>query len=395
MTEQTKQQIETAEHSLLHTYNRFPLILDRGEGMYLYDTEGKRYLDFYSGIGVFALGHHYPGFDDALKAQIDKLLHCSNYFYNEPAMEAAKKLTKLSGLSRVFFTNSGAEAVEGALKCARRYAVNKGRKAAGIVAMEHSFHGRTFGALSVTGTESYRAPFEPLVGGVRFAGLNDMDSVRAAVSDEPCALILEVIQGEGGIICAEDDFLREVRALCDEKDIVLIFDEVQCGMGRSGDLFAWEKAGVKPDIMTLAKALGCGVPVGAFLVREEVAAQGLQPGDHGTTLGGNPFACAAVCKVLDLFEQDHIIDHVREVAPYLTERLEEIRSSVPGIPEHRGRGLMQGLVFEKPVGEILARARENGLILINAGANVLRFLPPLIVTRQEIDEMTDILKESI
>ncbi|MBR5970494.1 MAG: aspartate aminotransferase family protein [Lachnospiraceae bacterium] len=396
MTEQTRQRIEAAEQTLLHTYNRFPVILDRGEGMYLYDTEGKRYLDFFSGIGVFALGHHYPGFDEALKAQIDKLLHTSNYFYNEPAMAAAKKLTEVSGLSRVFFTNSGAEAVEGAVKCARRYARNGGREDAfEIIAMEHSFHGRTMGALSVTGTESYRAPFEPLIGGVRFAKLNDMDSVREQLSEKTCAVILEVIQGEGGVICAEEDFLRELRALCDEKDIVLIFDEIQCGMGRTGELFAWETAGVRPDVMTLAKGLGCGVPVGAFLVREEVAAEGLRPGDHGTTYGGNPFACAAVARVLDLFERDHIIEHVREVAPYLTERLEDIRASHPGITERRGRGLMQGLVFERPVADVLQRAREKGLILINAGANVLRFLPPLVVTRQEIDEMAALLKESL
>ncbi|MBR0093380.1 MAG: aspartate aminotransferase family protein [Lachnospiraceae bacterium] len=396
MKEESRQQIELAERSLLHTYNRFPLILDHGEGMYLYDTEGKQYLDFFSGIGVFALGHHYPGFDDALKEQIDKLLHTSNYFYNPPAIAAAAKLTKISGMERVFFTNSGAEAVEGALKCARKVARSRGKEDAyEIIAMEHSFHGRTFGALSVTGTESYRTPFEPLIGGVRFAQLNDIGSVRAQVTEKTCAIILEVIQGEGGILCAEDAFLRDVRALCDEEDIVLIFDEIQCGMGRTGNLFAWEKASVRPDIMTLAKALGCGVSVGAFLVREEIAALGLQPGDHGTTYGGNPFACAAVNRVLDLFEQDHIIDHVREVAPYFTSCLEEIKATVPSVTERRGYGLMQGLVFDRPVADLMGRARENGLILINAGANVLRFLPPLIVTREDIDEMARRLKESI
>ena len=396
MKEESRQQIELAERSLLHTYNRFPLILDHGEGMYLYDTEGKQYLDFFSGIGVFALGHHYPGFDDALKEQIDKLLHTSNYFYNPPAIAAAAKLTKISGMERVFFTNSGAEAVEGALKCARKVARSRGKEDAyEIIAMEHSFHGRTFGALSVTGTESYRTPFEPLIGGVRFAQLNDIGSVRAQVTEKTCAIILEVIQGEGGILCAEDAFLRDVRALCDEEDIVLIFDEIQCGMGRTGNLFAWEKASVRPDIMTLAKALGCGVSVGAFLVREEIAAFGLQPGDHGTTYGGNPFACAAVNRVLDLFERDHIIDHVREVAPYFTSCLEEIKATVPSVTERRGYGLMQGLVFDRPVADLMGRARENGLILINAGANVLRFLPPLIVTREDIDEMARRLKESI
>ena len=396
MNTHTQDRITQAEQSLLHTYNRFPVILDRGEGMYLYDTEGKRYLDFFAGIAVFALGHHYPGYDEALKEQIDKLIHTSNYYYNEPAIDAAAKLTAVSGLSRVFFTNSGTEAVEGALKTARKYSFQKyGAGRADIVAMEHSFHGRSLGALSVTGTEAYRTPFEPLIGGVSFAKLNDMDSVRSAVTERTCAVILEVIQGEGGVIRAEEGFLRELRDLCDARDILLIFDEIQCGMGRTGRMFAWQHADVRPDIMTLAKALGCGVPVGAFLVGEKAAEASLSPGDHGTTYGGNPLVCAAVKCVLDLFERDHIIDHVNRVAPVLTKRLDDMVARHDTIRERRGEGLLQGLCSTVPVKDILDRALERGLILINAGAQVIRFVPPLIVDEQRIHEMADILEDCL
>lgn len=391
-----KDYIDEAERDLLHTYNRYQVVLDKGDGVYLYDMNGRKYLDFVAGIAVFALGYNNKAYNDALKAQIDKLIHTSNYYYNVPAVEAARKIKKASGMDRVFFTNSGAEAVEGALKAARKYAwLKDGRADHEIIAMNHSFHGRTFGALSVTGNPKYREAFEPMIGNIRFAELNDFDSVQALVTDKTCAVILETVQGEGGIFPASEDFLKKLRALCDERDILLILDEIQCGMGRTGYMYAWQRFGVKPDIMTTAKALGCGVPVGAFLMTEKVATHSLSAGDHGTTYGGNPLATAAVEKVLDLFEQDHIIEHVGRIAPYLEKRLEELASSRECILERRGVGLLQGLVFDRPVGDIIGRALEKGLILINAGPNILRFVPPLVITEENVDEMITILEQCI
>lgn len=388
--------IEEAESALLHTYNRYQIVLDRGEGVYLYDMEGRKYLDFVAGIAVFALGYGNKAYNDALKAQIDKVIHTSNYYYNVPAIEAAKKIKKVSGMDRVFFTNSGAEAVEGAIKAARKYAYLKdGSTDHEIIALNHSFHGRTMGALAVTGNPKYREAFEPLIGNIRFADMNDIDSVKAQLTDKTCAIIMETVQGEGGLVPATERFLKEVRALCDEKDILLILDEIQCGMGRTGYMYAWQKYGVKPDIMTTAKALGCGVPVGAFLMTEKVGQNSLVAGDHGTTYGGNPLACAAVEKVLDLFEKDHIIDNVREVAPYLEEKLNLIQYKYDCILERRGTGLMQGLLFDRPVGPVINNALKKGLILINAGANIVRFVPPLVITKEHVDEMIAILDACI
>lgn len=391
-----KEYIEQAEQALLHTYNRYQVVLDKGDGVYLYDIEGKQYLDFVSGIAVFALGYNNKAYNDALKAQIDKLIHTSNYYYNMPAIEAAKKLKEVSGMDRVFFTNSGAEAIEGAIKAARKYAYLKdGRTDHEIIAMEHSFHGRTMGALSVTGNPKYREAFEPMIGNIRFANLNDYDSVLAQVTDRTCAIILETVQGEGGIYPVEEDFLKKLRGLCDERDILLILDEIQCGMGRTGYMYAWQRYGVKPDIMTTAKALGCGVPVGAFLMTEKVAQNSLTAGDHGTTYGGNPLAAAAICKVLELYEEQKVLDNVRKVGPYLSERLEELAGRHECIETHRGVGLMQGLVFRKPVGEIIGRALDKGLILINAGPNIIRFVPALIISREDVDRMIEILDTCI
>lgn len=385
--------ISEAEAALLHTYNRYQIVLDHGDGVHLYDTDGKEYLDFVSGIGVFALGYNNKAYNDALKSQIDKIIHTSNYFYNVPAIEAAKKLKKISGMDRVFFTNSGAEAVEGAIKAARKYGYLKdGTTDHEIIAMEHSFHGRTMGALSVTGNPHYREAFEPMIGNVKFATMNDFDSVERLVTDKTCAILLETVQGEGGIYPATEDFLQKIRALCDEKDILLILDEIQCGMGRTGAWFAWQKYGVKPDILTSAKALSCGVPMGAFLMTEHVAQNSLKAGDHGTTYGGNPLAAAATNKVLDLFEENHIIEHVNAVAPYLEQKLEELVAEYPHIKARRGTGLLQGLEFDGPVGEIIVKAMDKGLILINAGANVLRFIPPLIIEKEDVDAMAAILR---
>jgi len=388
--------IEDAEKALLHTYNRYQIVLDKGEGVYLYDLEGKKYLDFVAGIAVFALGYGNQEYNDTLKGQIDKLLHTSNYYYNVPAIEAAKRIQKISGMDRVFFTNSGAEAVEGAIKAARKYAFLKdGTTDHEIIAMNHSFHGRTMGALSVTGNAHYREAFEPGIGNIKFADYNDFDSVLACVTDKTCAIIMETVQGEGGLTPATEDFLKKVRALCDEKDMLLILDEIQCGMGRTGYNFAWQKFGIKPDIMTSAKALGCGVPVGAFMMTEKVGQNSLVAGDHGTTYGGNPLACAAVNKVLEIFERDNIAGHVQEVGPYLWEKLDALMAKHPQIKEHRGTGLMQGLVFEEPVAPIINKALENGLILINAGTNILRFVPPLVIEKADVDAMVEILDKCI
>jgi len=396
MSEAMKNYIDEAESALLHTYNRYQIVLDKGDGVYLYDTDGKKYLDFMAGIAVFAFGYNNKAYNDAIKEQVDKLIHTSNYFYNVPAVEAAKKLTKASGMDRVFFTNSGAEAVEGALKAAIKYAYLKdGAHDHEIIAMEHSFHGRTMGALSVTGNPKYREPFEPLAGIVKFAKFNDFASVEELVNEKTCAIIMETVQGEGGIYPAEEEFLKKVRALCDEKDILLILDEIQSGMGRTGTMFAWQDYGVKPDIMTSAKALTCGVPGGAFLMTEKVAQNSLCAGDHGTTYGGNPLAAAATSKVFDLYEELDILNNVKEVGPYLAEKLAELAEEFDCIETSRGKGLMQGLVFSRPVGEIIAKAMEKGLILINAGANIIRFVPALTITKENVDEMIAILRECI
>ena len=387
-----KEYIDEAEAALLHTYNRYQIVWEKGDGMYMYDIEGKKYLDFVAGIAVFALGYNNKAYNDALKAQIDKVIHTSNYYYNIPAIEAAKKLKAVSGMDRVFFTNSGAEAVEGALKAARKYAfLRDGHTDHEIIAMNHSFHGRTMGALAVTGNPHYSEAFEPLIGNIKFADFNDFESVRAQVTDKTCAVIFETVQGEGGIYPAEETFLRQVRALCDERDILLVLDEIQCGMGRTGTMFAWQRYGIKPDIMTGAKAIGCGVPVGAFMMTERVAQQSLTSGDHGTTYGGNPLACAAISKVIDLFDEQDILANVNEMGAYLYEKLDELAAKHDHIKAHRGVGLMQGLECDMPVSEIINRAIEKGLLLINAGTNIIRFIPPLIVTKTDVDNMIGIV----
>lgn len=387
--------MEQAEQALVHTYNRYPIVLDHGEGVYLYDTEGKKYLDFAAGIAVCSLGYGHPEYNAALKEQMEKLLHVSNLFYTAPVVDAAEKLKKASQMDRIFFTNSGTEAIEGALKAARKYAYTKKSGKYEFIAMEHSFHGRSMGAVSVTGTENYRTPFEPLVGGVRFAKYNDLESVKAQITDQTCAIILETVQGEGGIYPAESEFLKEIRMLCDENDILLILDEIQCGMGRTGSMFAWQDYGVRPDIMCMAKAIGNGVPVGAFAMTEEVAEYSLKPGDHGTTYGGNPFACAAVDKVLDIFEKDHIVEHVKEVTPYLEKKLDGLVEKYDGVLKRRGKGLMQGLVLARPVGEVIANAQKEGLLVISAGGNVLRMVPPLVIEKEHVDEMIEKLEKAL
>ena len=388
--------IDTAEQELLHTYNRFSLVLDHGEGVYLYDTDKKAYLDFAAGIAVCALGYSNEAYKNALKDQVDKLLHTSNLYYNVPTIEAAKKALKASGMDRIFFTNSGTEAIEGAIKAAKKYAYTRdGHAGHEIIAMKHSFHGRSIGALSVTGNAHYQEPFAPLMPGVKFAEYNNLESVKELVTDKTCAVIMETVQGEGGIYPADPAFIEGVRRLCDEKDILLILDEIQCGMGRTGEMFAWQNYGVKPDIMTCAKALGCGVPVGAFFLTQRVADKSLAPGDHGTTYGGNPFVGAAVSAVFDQFKACDILGHVKEVAPYLEQKLDELVEKYDFLITRRGKGLMQGVVCRLPVGKVAAAALEQGLIVITAGADVLRFVPPLVIEKQHVDEMIEKLEKAL
>lgn len=384
--------INEAESDLLHTYNRFGLVLDHGEGVYLYDTDGRKYLDFAAGIAVCALGYSNEAHKTALKNQVDAMLHTSNLYYNPPIIKAAEAVVKASGMDRVFFTNSGTEAIEGAIKAAKKYAFTRdGHAGHEIIAMKHSFHGRSIGALSVTGNAHYQEPFEPLMPGVKFADYNDLESVKALVTDKTCAIIMETVQGEGGIYPADADFLQGVRRLCDDKDILLILDEIQCGMGRTGKMFAWQDYGVKPDIMTSAKALGCGVPVGAFMMTQKVADKSLAPGDHGTTYGGNPFVGAAVSAVFEQFEKLNILDHVNELTPYLEAELDKLMEKYDCLTARRGKGFMQGLECTLPVGQVSAKALENGLIVITAGSNVLRFVPPLVIEKNDVDEMIRLL----
>lgn len=385
--------IDRAEQVLYKTYNRFPVIFERGEGVHLYDSQGTEYLDFGAGIAVMGLGYNDPEYTKVLREQAGRLLHISNLFYNQPSIDAGERLLKASGMEKVFFTNSGTEAVEGALKIAKRYAYNRdGHGGHEIIAMRHSFHGRSLGALSVTGNDHYQEPFAPLLPGIKFADFNDLDSVKALVNENTCGILMETVQGEGGIYPATEEFLKGVRKLCDDHDMLLMLDEIQCGMGRTGWMFAWQEYGVRPDVMTVAKALGNGVPVGAFLACGK-AAWAMVPGDHGTTYGGNPFVCAAASKVLELFEQRNVLEHVRAVGEYLWVKLEELSRRHECIAGHRGKGLMQGLEFSCPVGEIVKAALlKQHLVLISAGANVIRFVPPLVITDDDVDRMIEKLE---
>lgn len=386
--------MDQAEEMLLHTYNRYQIVLEKGEEVYLYDTNGKKYLDFAAGIAVNSLGYSNQEYKNALKEQIDQLMHVSNLYYNVPLAKAGEKLVKACGLNKVFFTNSGTEAIEGAIKTVRKYAYNKdGKTDHEIIAMNHSFHGRSMGALSVTGNPHYQEAFKPLIGGIKFADFNDLDSVKALVNEKTCAILLEPIQGEGGIYPATKEFLEGVRNICDENDILLIFDEIQCGMGRTGTMFAYQGYGVKPDVMTCAKALGCGVPVGAFVMNEKAAA--LVPGDHGTTYGGNPFVCAAVSKVFDIYESEKIVENVNKISVYLCEKLDYLVEKFDCVKGRRGKGLMQGLILDKPANDVVIKAMENGLIIISAGADVIRLVPPLIITKEHVDEMIEKLEKSL
>ena len=388
--------IDVTEENCFHVYNRFDVVFEKGEGVTLYDTDGKEYLDFASGIGVMALGYNNKNFNDAIKAQVDKLYHTSNLYYHPSLANAAKALCKVSGMDKAFFTNSGAEAVEGAIKTAKKYAYNKsGHNGYGIVAMESSFHGRTVGALSVTGTESYRNPFYPLMDKVTFAKFNDYASVEAAVDDDTCAIIIEPVQGEGGVTPAKKEFLEDVRKLCDSKDILLIFDEIQCGMCRTGNVYAYMGYDVKPDILLTAKALGGGLPIGAFLVTDKVAKSSLTPGDHGTTYGGNPLCCAAVEASIDIMNKNNVLENVKELTPYLESKLDDIVATCDKAMSHRGKGFMQGVVLDESIkaGDVVKECLSRGLVVLSAGGNVLRLLPPLVISKADIDKAIDIIMD--
>lgn len=385
--------MKMTEENLLHTYNRFPITLDRGDGVYLYDTDGKKYLDFMAGIAVSGLGYGNVELKNALKEQIDNLLHSSNLYYNTTCGKAAEALRRVSGMDRIFFTNSGAEANEGALKAARKYAWQKKSGRFEFIAMKDSFHGRTMGALSVTEHPAYREPFEPLIPGVSFAEFNNLESAKKLVNEKTCGIIVEPVQGEGGINTATKEFMTGIRKLCDEEGILMICDEIQCGMARTGEMFAWQLYGTKPDIMTMAKAIGSGVPVGAFAMTKAVAEASLKPGDHGTTYGGNPLACAAVAKTLEIYEKQKLAAHVKEVGDYLEEQLKKLVEDYDCVVEQRGLGLIRGIKLSGPVGEVVKKAMEEGLLIISARSDVIRLVPPLVIEKEHVDEMIEKLRK--
>ena len=385
--------MKMTEENLLHTYNRFPITLDRGDGVYLYDTDGKKYLDFMAGIAVSGLGYGNVELKNALKEQIDNLLHSSNLYYNTTCGKAAEALRRVSGMDRIFFTNSVPEANEGALKAARKYAWQKKSGRFEFIAMKDSFHGRTMGALSVTEHPAYREPFEPLIPGVSFAEFNNLESVKKLVNEKTCGIIVEPVQGEGGINTATKEFMTGIRKLCDEEGILMICDEIQCGMARTGEMFASQLYGTKTDIMPMAKAIGSGVPVGAFAMTKAVAEASLKPGDHGTTYGGNPLACAAVAKTLEIYEKQKLAAHVKEVGDYLEEQLKKLVEDYDCVVAQRGLGLIRGIKLSGPVGEVVKKAMEEGLLIISARSDVIRLVPPLVIEKEHVDEMIEKLRK--
>lgn len=383
------------ENVFLKAYGRYEEVLVKGEGVYLYDNEGKKYLDFYSGIGVNSFGHNYPRYTESLKKQLETLVHVSNYFYSDISIEAARKVVEATKLSKVFFCNSGTEATEGALKLARKYYYLKHGKAdSEIISFNHSFHGRSTGSVKLTGNIAYQIPFGPLIDGVKYADINDLDSVKALINDRTASIIVEPIQGEGGVNPCTKEFLQGLRELCDKHDICLIFDEVQCGMGRTGTIMTYFQYDVMPDIVCLAKGLGAGVPVGAFVANDKIGAA-MQPGDHGSTYGGNPFVSQAVSTVFDIINDENMMEHVQEVSQYLISRLDELVEKYDVVTERRGLGLMQGLELKVPVKSIVSDLFKQGVVIVSAGNNVLRMLPPFIIENKHVDEFIDALENNL
>ncbi len=385
-----EQLVNEGEKYIMHTYGRFPLVLEHGEGAYLYDEKGKKYLDMYAGIAVNALGYAHPTLTAALQEQVEKMMHVSNYYYTKNLIEASKLLVENSPFDKVFFCNSGAEANEGALKLAKKYGKLKSEDKVQIIAMKKSFHGRTHGALAVTGQEKYQKSFMPLIPNVSYADYNDIDSLKAIMSDKTCAVILEVIQGEGGIIPGDPAYLQAVEALCKANDALLIVDEVQTGIGRTGTLFAFEQFGIHPDIVTMAKGLGAGVPIGAMACTSK--ADVLVPGDHASTFGGNPLVTAAAKVVLKELTVNHLLDHVKEVGAYLKGELLKLQKEFDCIKEVRGFGMMLGMELTLPALEVEKKCMDKGMLVVGAGEKVVRFVPPLIIEKAHVDEAIAILK---
>ncbi|MGE4584322.1 MAG: aspartate aminotransferase family protein [Sphaerochaeta sp.] len=381
---------------ILDTYSQVPVVFSSGQGMYLVDEEGDRYLDFVGGIAVNALGYHDPGLTKAIEGVLERgLLHCSNLYYNSEAVAAAKALCQLGGMDRVFFCNSGAEANEAALKLARKFGHQSSPVRSGIISMVHSFHGRTYGAITATGQEKYHKNFDPLPQGFSYAQFNDLASVEALVKDDTCAIIVEPVQGEGGIIPADPQFLAGLRTLCDAHNLLLIYDEVQCGMGRSGKPFAYQAYGVKPDVLTTAKALAGGIPAGAMLTCGK-ANQIFAPGDHASTFGGNALAMAGVNEMVRRLGNPAFTDHVQQMGEYLRSKLAELVVAYPKLcTAVRGLGLINGLVLTIPPRTIVDACFEQGLLVASAGYDVLRFVPPLVVERKDIDQAIEIVRKAL
>lgn len=378
---------------LLQTYNRYPVVLARGKGVFLFDTEGKRYLDFVSGLGVNALGHAHPRIVKTIRDQAAKLLHVSNLYYHEYQGPLAEKLCTLSGLNRAFFSNSGTEAIEGSIKLARLAGHRAGGEAkCRLVALEGSYHGRTFGALSLTGQDKHRKGFEPMLEGVTFVKQNDLDGLRAAVNDDTCAIVLEPIFGEGGIYECTPEFLRECRALADRNKAALIFDEIQCGLGRTGTLFAFQSFGVTPDIVAIAKPIAAGLPLGAFIAKEEFASA-ISPGQHGTTFGGGPLACRVALEFLSILEDEKLLDNVNRVGAYLRQQLEALVEKSPAAIGVRGRGFIQGIQLEIPARPIVDAALVEGVLFNSTQDTVVRFLPPFLLEEKHVDKGVRVLKK--
>jgi len=375
----------------LPVFARYNIVLDHGDGPYVYDTKGKKYIDFLAGIAVNVVGHNYKPLVEAVSQQASKMIHCSNLYYTEVQVEAAEKLKKLSGMDKVFFGNSGAEANEGAIKLARKYATNIDPEKIQIISALHSFHGRTLATLTATGQDHYHHGFGPLPAGFDYVPYNDIQALEAKMSDKTCAVMLEAIQGEGGVHVPDPDYLPKVRALCDKYNAVLIFDEVQCGMGRTGTFFGCQQFGVKPDIVTLAKGLAGGVPIGAFMATDKVA-NAFHAGDHGSTFGGNPLACAAACVVLDALIDGNLMENAKEIGAYLQSKFEEYKAKYPNlIKEVRGRGLILGMELTRPGREIANECLDYGAIINCTAGNVLRFVPPLNITKAHVDELISVL----
>ncbi|MBQ9615725.1 MAG: acetylornithine transaminase [Selenomonadaceae bacterium] len=391
MKETAEQVFEKDRQGYLPVFQRYPIVLERGEGAYVYDNTGKKYLDFLGGIAVNVLGHAYGPLVEAVAEQAGKLIHCSNLYYTQAQADAADKLVKLSGLGKAFFGNSGAEANEGAIKLARKYAHQFDPEKSQIITALDSFHGRTIATLTATGQPKYQEGFGPLPAGFDYVPYNDIHALEKLMSEKTCAVMLETIQGEGGVYTPKDDYLKQVRALCDKYHALLIFDEIQAGIGRSGKFFAYERYHVKPDIVTLAKGLAGGVPIGAFIATDEVA-KAFHAGDHGTTFGGNPLACAAANVVLDTVPKEQFLAHVEEVGTYFKGKLEALQQSYPALmTEVRGVGLILGVQLTKPGRDIVNKCLERGAIINCTAGTVLRFIPPLIITKAQVDEVVGIL----